>query len=107
MASPDQQESTEADDEHTRADLDLALPGEQDREHGERHHHHEHRQNVPSREIQKRGEQGTCSSLHQPARNGERPSHRRVDPVIDAARHDRQPKAGLRPAASDQAPTEG
>src|SRR5579859_562956 len=31
MAPPDQKAHPKADDQHTRADLDLALPGEQDR----------------------------------------------------------------------------
>ena len=48
-------------------------------------------QQVADGERPKCGRERARTALHQSGRNSERPSHSRVDPVIEAARDDSQP----------------
>ncbi len=106
MPSPEQQDNAEAYYERACASLDFALPCEYGGEHGKRHHHQKDCQHMSGREIEKSGEERMRAPLHQGVRHRKRPSHRGIGTVIATACDDREPEAGLRPAAA-QVPTDG
>src|SRR6266481_3211389 len=107
MAPVDKPEDTEPDDEEARTELYLVLPFDERNQQREGKKHQEHCQQMAGRQRPKRGQQGTRTPFHQSSRNGERPSHSWIYPVVEAARNDCQPEPGRCPIHSAQVQTDG
>ncbi len=107
VPAPDQQHGAEADHERARADPDRRLPREQRGEQPERQHHREDRERMAEREIAERRDERGAAARHQRVRYRERPAHRGIEPVIDAAREHGRPQGDLRVQAGVQRLTDG
>ena len=107
MAPVEKPEDTEPDDQEAGADPYLALPFDEGDQQREGKDHHEHREQMAGRQRPKRGHQGTRTAFHHSGRNGERPPHCRIYPVVKAARDDSQPEPGGCPIRSAQIQAEG
>ena len=107
MVPTDEPEDTERNDKQTGADLNLALPFDEDEQQREGEQHDEHREQMARGERPKRGHQRARTPFHQSGRNSERPPHSRVYAVVKAARDDSQPEPGRCPIRSAQIQADG
>ena len=107
MLPADKPEHAKPDDKEACRNLDLALPCNEGDQQREGKHHDQYREQMARRQRPKGGHQGARTPLHQSSRNRERPAHSRVQPVIKAARDDRQPKPGRCPVGHAQIQTDG
>jgi hypothetical protein len=82
MATIDQQVDPQRDQQGRRADLDLALPFHQKQKHCERKQDRGHGHQMADRKRQKRLVEAAPAPVHQRRRNGKRPAHAGIDPVI-------------------------
>src|SRR6476661_5641984 len=98
MASLDQPIDAEADDEKTRAELDRTLPLGQHEQEREWQQHEKCCQEMPGRQGPQRTKERARVLVHESGRNGERPSHPRIDSVIEAARNKSEPQPAKRRA---------
>jgi len=106
MTPVEKPKDTETDDEKGRCSLDLALPLSERKQERERQQHQQSCQEMAGRQRPECSEQGPRTFLHQPGRNRERPSHPRIDTMVQTARDNREPKPRRRPICH-QLPTDG
>jgi hypothetical protein len=92
MAPLDQPIDAEADDEKARAELDRTLPLGQHEQEREWQQHEKRCQEMSGGQSPQRTKERARALVHEPGRNGERPAHSRIDPVIETARNKSEPQ---------------
>ena len=107
MASVDEPENAKCDDQESRRDLDLSLPFDEADQQREGEHHCKHRQQMADGEWPKRRNDFVRAPFHKSRRDGERPSHRRVHPMIETAYNNRCPEPDECPIHAFQVQTDG
>jgi hypothetical protein len=95
MAAAQQPEQAEAEHQHPGGEPDRPAPAERRAGGGEGQQQRCHGEEVAGRQREPGREDGRVAPALQPGGHGQRPAHRRVEPVPGAQRDDRQPERGI------------